>query len=76
MLLIDAGVVETERDQIEAVATCKVVSIPIIRSGNSTHPCQVTWTAEDGTAIRGKHYRAWRGVLELAADETRYLFVS
>lgn len=45
--------------------------IPVMRTGQCTHPCQVTWEAKDGTAVRGKHYKTGKGSLAFVPNESR-----
>ena len=68
---VDGGVMDFESDTFRIQATKGELRIPVIRTGPCGHPCQVTWEAEDGSALRGKHYRAGKGSLAFVPNESR-----
>ena len=68
----DGGTVSFENVNFEAFGTDGDVRLPVIRAGSCAHPCQVTWEANDDTAVRGKHYRAGKGSLSFEPGEDRY----
>ena len=64
--------IETEQEQIIVFGTDANVRIPVQRNGPGVRfPATCTWEAEDDTALRGKHYRAWKGIIEFEEGENK-----